>query len=141
MARSKKLDELLQKFKEYEKTPEGQEEIRKRKEYEETQENWTKTVKDEHGYDRRQRSLFLTLLPEKMYNMNPNLEWMNEKDMFEDAIFEACNLDETTAHSHMAMKFVLYRIIIPKDKWNDKFDRKVFSEYAEKFFAEYYNNH
>lgn len=141
MTKSKTLESLLQNLEEYEKSPEGQEKARKRKEEEEAQEAWTKKVKEEHGYDRRQRTLFLNILPEEMFNMEPDLEWMRDEDMFNDAMFEACNWDETTAHSHMAMKYVLYRIIMPKEKWHDKFDRNVFLEYAKKFFEGYYNNH
>jgi hypothetical protein len=141
MARSKTFERILKEMEEYEKTPEGQEDARKTKEEEEAQGAWTKKVKEEHGYDRRRQSPFLTFMPQEMSNMEPDLEWMRDEDMFDDAMFEACNWDETTAHSHMAMKFVLYRIIMPKEKWHDKFDRNVFLEYADKFFDGYYNNH
>ena len=135
------MERILARMEEYENSPEGQESAKKRKEKEDAQDAWTKKVKEEHGYERRQRELFLKLLPESMFNMEPDLEWMRDEDMFDDAMFEACNWDETTAHSHMAMKFVLYRIIMPKDKWHDKFNREVFYEHAKQFFEGYYNNH
>jgi hypothetical protein len=132
---------ILREKEEREKSPEGQEQLRKEKEYEEFQASWTKKVKEEHGYERRKRGAFITLLPESMSGMNPDLEWLNDKEMFDDALFEALNWDETTMHSHMAMKFILYRTIMPKHKWNEPFNRREFYEYAEKFFNEYYNNH
>ena len=135
------MERILARMEEYENSPEGQESAKKRKEKEDAQDVWTKKVKEEHGYERRKRELVLKLVPESMFNMEPDLEWMRDEDMFDDAMFEACNWDETTAHSHMAMKFVLYRIIMPKDKWHDKFNREVFYEHAKQFFEGYYNNH
>ena len=125
----------------FNKTPEGQEKIRKENEFKKLEKEWDEKVLKEHNYTRRQREMFLTILPETMFNMNPDLEWRLPEQMFDDAMFEACNTDETTAHTHMAMKFVLYKIIMPVEKWNDPFDREVFYEYADKFFNSYYNNH
>ena len=79
---------ILREKEEREKSPEGQEQLRKEKEYEEFQASWTKKVKEEHGYERRKRGAFITLLPESMSGMNPDLEWLNDKEMFDDALFE-----------------------------------------------------
>lgn len=139
--RSEILKRILQEIEDEKKTPEGQENERKKQELERLEREWDEKVFNEHNYKRRQREFFLNLLPESMFGMKPDLEWRLPKQMFDDAMFETCNIDETTAHTHMAMKFVLYRIIMPFEKWNDPFDRQVFYEYADKFFETYYNNH
>ena len=137
----KNLSKLQQLHDEFLNSPEGIEYTKKEKERDELEKEWDSKILEEHNYIRRPREFFLHILPKEMFTMNPDLEWLSQEEMFNDAVFEACNWDETTAHSHMALKFVLYRIIVPKDKWNEKFDRDTFKEYSKNFFNNYYLNH
>ncbi len=132
---------IRKEMEEYDKTPEGQEKLKQKHELEQLELDWTEKVKQEHDYDRRSQDMFLTILPEAMFGMKPDLEWRLPQQMFNDAMFEAWNIDETTAHSHMAMKFALFRIIVPCDRWNEKITHAEFQEYAKKFFEYYYFNH
>lgn len=102
------LSKRRQLHDEFLNSSEGIEYTKKKKERNDLEKEWGDKILEEHGYVRSPRNFFLTILPKEMFMMNPDLEWLSQEEMFNDAVFEAMNIDETTAHTYMALKFVLY---------------------------------
>ncbi len=122
------------RLEEYFESPEGKEWLLKQEEKEKIEKEKDEQILKEHNYKRRGKASFINILPESMWGINPNLEWDDMLDMFWDARFEAFNWDETMGHTHMALKCILFRLIVPKDRWNTSINIDEFNILAEEFY-------
>ena len=66
----------------------------------------------------RNWSLFLHILPEEWYNFEPDDLWTDE-EFVKLAADESWNLDEMNEQGYCALKRMLYRIVVPKERWDD----------------------
>lgn len=57
-------------------------------------------------------------LSEKYSTLNPNEQWSTD-EFINNACSESWNLDEYTLEGYLALKHLFYRIIIPKEHWEE----------------------
>lgn len=65
-----------------------------------------------------QFSSFCAILPDDYINLNPDEFWT--KDEFVNlAVDESWNADEFSEEGYIALKRLFYRLIVPKEHWED----------------------
>lgn len=74
------------------------------------------------------------VLRDELINLQPENQWTDE-EFIELAVDESWNRDEIFEEGYIALKRLFYRIIVPKDHWEDctyeKFLRLTIQKYAE----------
>ena len=77
-------------------------------------------------------SNFGTVISNDLIKMNPDIQWTSNQ-LCQLAVDESWNLDEMTEEGYFALKTLFFRMIVPKEHWDDvdydKFLRIVLDKY------------
>lgn len=75
------------------------------------------------------------VLPSELIKLNPDIQWTPE-EMCTEAASESWNKDEFSEEGYFALKSLFFRLLVPKEHWNDidydKFFRIVLDRYKSK---------
>lgn len=63
-------------------------------------------------------SNFGTVIPDDLITVNPDIQW-TPNQLCQLAADESWNLDEMTEEGYFALKTLFFRLMVPKEHWND----------------------
>lgn len=58
----------------------------------------------------------LWILVDELVQIEPDVQWTTD-EFVEQAHIESWNLDEYSEQGYVALKHMLYRLVVPKEKW------------------------
>lgn len=63
-------------------------------------------------------SPFGKCLPKELTFINPDIQWTSE-ELCRNAVDESWHKDEMSEEGYFALKILFFRIMVPKEHWND----------------------